>query len=228
METLSKATPETLTQSIADAGGKIKDLLFQEKTESHNLARSQLYEKIKTEIGTKFPMTFPDGVGKLKYEDMLGKLSEPKAATKSETQGETADQIRAKIQSEYDEKMKTERGTLRMNAVRDQIQSAAIARKLDDKYVPVFQALVNSEFDIELNADDKIFFKNKSDGKYLTLNGEHGTATHAAEEILKRYPKMLSTPIQSPNPNTQNQANGNAALQGKIRAGLGELLAFKN
>ena len=228
MENLSKATPETLTQSIADAGGKIKDLLFQERTEAHNMSRAQTFEKVKSEIGAKFPAMFPaEGLSKFKYEDMIAKISEIKPAKiEPKEPTETAEQIKARFESEYQDKTTKLQNEMKLSAVRDQIKASAIARKLDEKYQPVFAALLESEFDIELNAD-KVFFKGKADGKYLTTNGEHGTATHAAEELLKRYPRLVTEAIKTPSA-TPNGTAGNVALVGKIRAGLSELNAFKS
>ncbi|MBK7363025.1 MAG: hypothetical protein IPJ01_12075 [Micavibrio sp.] len=229
-EPLKTATPETLAATLATVQGAMKDFIFQEKLTARNNARSELFGTFKRQLADTAPDAFADINDRTKYEDMLPllgeKLKAPKVQAKAEPT-ETTEQMRARMQSEFDSNLKKEREKLYLDSAFSEIESAAIAKKLDPAYQPIFRAALRAELDAELSADNKVLFKSKTDGKYFTRDGAHAGASQVADDLLKKYPRFVAEPVRSPSPNgapsLSSPDSGNMAGMNKIRAGLSEL-----
>lgn len=218
-EGLKTAKPETFLAAVDSAHKAVKDSLFHEKTQSHNNARTQLYETIRAQVAGIAPDVFPDGGGKMKYEDMLSQLGERlKAPAKKETPTETPEQIKARLESEYEKKLSSERSKMLADSAFSEIESAAVARKLDDAYRGLFNAALRSEIQTEIDGSGKVLFK--SGEKYFTRDGAHATPSQVAEDFLKKYPRLVQVSQQTPSPNGER---GKTLGMSKIGAGLSEL-----
>jgi hypothetical protein len=231
-EPLKGATAENLPTILASVQGELKDFIFQEKLSSHNNARTQLFKTFKGQLANLAPDAFDD-LDAIKYENMLPvigeKLKAPKTAPAKTEPTETVEQMRARMQSEFDSNMKTEREKLLFTSAFSEIESAAIAKKLDEPYKGLFRAALQSELDAELSPDSKVLFKTKADGKYFTRDGAHATPSQVAEEMLKRYPRLVAEPVRSPSPlgNGTDKLDPENLGGSRLRAGLSELAAMR-
>ncbi|MDZ7344348.1 MAG: hypothetical protein ONA90_07520 [candidate division KSB1 bacterium] len=217
-------TLDELPQALQAAESALKDAIFHEKQNSHQSARVQLYETIKSQIAQMLPDVFADiDVSKTRYEDMLGRIAEvlkkPRKEKHEEQKSETPEQIKARLESEYKKLLEEERQKLAFERAFSEIEASAIAKKLDSAYKKIFSAALRSEVIPEL-AGDKIVFKSP-DGQYYTRDGQYATAEQVAEELLKRYPKFVADAPKTPTP--QNAVG----QQNLIRAGLAELKIFR-
>ena len=227
LETLKTITPETAEKTIETVAGELRNLIFEERTHAHNMAREQMHKTIKTQLSTLAPDDFPN-LDKARWEDMV-----PVIAAKIKSQGErqqnkqpeqteTSEQIRARLESEYAKKLEEERRALTVQSAMSQIEAAAIAKRLDPSYKSIFSAALANEVDVELTQDNKTAFKSKADGKYFVRDGQHATPEYVAEEILKRYPRLVAQQVQAPQPPTTT----NGIAVDKLKAGLSELKIF--
>lgn len=216
---------EELPQALQAAESALKDALFHEKQNSHQSARAQLYETVKSQIAQTLPEVFSDiDISKTKYEDMLARLSDVAKKPRKEKEPEqktqeTPEQIKARLESEYKKMLEEEKQKLAFERAFAEIEASAIAKKLDTNYKKIFSAALRSEVIPEI-AGEKIVFKN-SDGQYFTRDGQHASAEHVAEEILKKYPKFVTEAPKTPTPQSS------LGEQNLIRAGLAELKLFK-
>jgi hypothetical protein len=227
LETLKTITPETAEKTIEAVAGELRNLIFEERTHAHNMAREQMHKTIKTQLATLAPDEFQN-IDKARWEDMIPVIASKlkgdseKPAKKQPEQVETPEQIRARLESEYAKKLEEERRALAVQSALSQIEAAAIAKRLDPTYKSIFSAALANEVDVELTQDNKTAFKNKADGKYFVRDGQHATPEFVAEEILKRYPRLVAQQVQAPQP----PVNGNGIAVDKLKAGMSELKIF--
>jgi hypothetical protein len=227
LETLKTITPETAEKTIETVAGELRNLIFEERTHAHNMAREQMHKTIKTQLASLVPDEFQN-LDKTRWEDMIPviaaklKTEGEKPAKKQQEQTETLEQIRARLESEYAKKLEEERRALAVQSALSQIEAAAIAKRLDPAYKSIFSAALANEVDVELTQDNKTAFKSKADGKYFVRDGQHATPEYVAEEILKRYPRLVAQQVQAPQP----PANTNGIPIDKLKAGLSELKIF--
>lgn len=227
-EPLKTATAETLPAALSAIKGQIADHVFQEKQASHDGARVQLYGTFKKQLQQTAPDAFEGLSEKAKYEDMLSTLGERLKAPKAKAEPqETADQMRARMQSEFDGKLKGERESMLFNSAFSEIESAAIANKLDPAYKGLFGGALRAELETELSPDSRVLFKNRADGKYFTKDGAHATPDVVAQELLKKYPRLMAAPVQSPTPPGQNGQDNLMPGVNKLREGLKELRSLQ-
>jgi len=173
---------------------------------------------------------FPEISDKMKYEDMLSAFANARKQNGggSEKKGpqETPEQMAARLQADAEKKLNEERQKLYLGTAFDQIESSAVANKLDGSYRGLFRAAIEKELEPEFQGD-KVIFKNRADGKHIIADGGFAGPEHIAGLLLKKYPRLLAGEKQSPTPPAAGTSDYLKGADGKplnrLAAGVSEL-----
>jgi hypothetical protein len=218
---------------ISGAVNALKNLVFTVENNARNSARAQHYGEIKKKLASLAPDVFQSVSDDMKWEDMVTKLvGQRKESIKKEPQ-ETPEQLRARLQLEFEQKLKKEKENLLITAALNEIEASAIVNKLDDNYKGIFRAAIQSELVPEIQ-NERVVFKTK-EGEYLSENGTFATPKAVAAFFLKKYPRLIAESKQSPQPPRGDIDASSASLThdkngrplDRLKAGIAELRLAK-
>lgn len=194
------------------------------------------YDQIKIDLKGKAPELFSDiDVAKTKLNEMMSvfgdrmkTLNESVDPAKKQAKQETPEMTRARLEAEYNQKTNDALKSMKISAAVNEVKAAAIAAKLDEQYADVFESLLSKHYPADVNGETVIF----RNGDLPLFAGEQpAKPSDVAAILLKKYPKLVSTPQAGPSlGNGQPSARVNGAptnSAGRIAAGISEVFASK-
>lgn len=194
------------------------------------------YDQIKADLKGKAPEMFADiDVAKTKlaemmnvFSDRMKTLNESVDPERKAAKSETPEMARARLEAEYNKKTADALKGMKISAALNEVKAAAIAAKLDEQYADVFESLLQKHYPADVNGETVVF----RNGDVPLFAGEQpAKPSDVAAILLKKYPKLVSTPQAGPSlgagkaPGVVPGAPTNSA--GRIAAGISEVFAAK-
>lgn len=192
------------------------------------------YDQIKADLKGKAPEMFADiDVAKTKlaemmnvFSDRMKTLNESVDPEKKAAKSETPEMARARLEAEFNKKTNDALKGMKISAALNEVKAAAIAAKLDEQYADVFESLLQKHYPADVNGETVVF----RNGDVPLFAGEQpAKPSDVAAILLKKYPKLVSTPQAGPSlgaghaPGKVQGAPTNSA--GRIAAGISEVFA---
>jgi hypothetical protein len=190
------------------------------------------YDQVKADLKGKAPELFADiDVAKTKLNEMMSvfgdrinKLNESVDPEKRKQEKETPEMARARLEAEYQAKTAEAVRGLKINAALNEVKAAAIAAKLDPEYADAFESLLSKHYPADMNGETVIF----RNGDLPLFSGEQpAKPADVAAILLKKYPKLVSSPTPGPSLNGGQRPAVDASklvnAQSKISAGISEV-----
>jgi len=190
------------------------------------------YDQIKIDLKGKAPELFSDiDVAKTKLNEMMSvfgdrmkTLNESVDPAKKQKTNETPEMARARLEAEYEAKMKEGLKAMKISAALNEVKAAAIAAKLDPDYADAFESMLAKHYPADVNGDTVIF---RNGDLPLFAGDQPAKPADVAAILLKKYPKLVATSTPGPDLGRgQQQAQQGLKLvnsQSRIAAGIGEV-----
>lgn len=189
------------------------------------------YDQMKIDLKAKSGDLFADfdvQKGKLGdmlkvYETRIADMAKNQDPVKKATKDETPEMARARLEAEYDAKMKDGLKSMKISAALNEVKAAAIASKLDPDYADAFESMLAKHYPADVNGDTVIF---RNGDLPLFAGDQPAKPADVAAILLKKYPKLVATATPGPDlgrghvppPSGLKLVNSSS----KIAAGIGE------